>query len=93
MLNGLEPWRLDPNVIWDRLALGLDLFGPYADWLWIMLVFWTAAAISLWFYIAWQQRRSDREYLAYVSRQLPLLRRIARQRAREVGYSRRTDRF
>ena len=43
LLNGLEPWRLDPNVIWDRLALGLDLFGPYADWLWIMLVFWTAA--------------------------------------------------
>ncbi len=92
-MNGLEAWRLDLDVIRDRLALGLDLFGAHADWLWVLVVFWMAAAITLWFYSSWQQRRADRVYLAYASRQLPLLRRIARQRAQEVAFSRRTDRF
>lgn len=92
-MNGLEAWRPDPNAILDRLAQGLDLFGSHADWLWALLAFWAVAAISLWIYTALQQRRSDREYLAYASRQLPLLRRIARQRAQEVAFSRRTDRF
>lgn len=92
-MNGLEAWRPDLDVIWDRLALGLELFGPYTNWLWVILVFWVTATTSLWFYTSWQQRRSDREYLAYASRQLPMLRRIARQRAQEVAYSRRTDRF
>ena len=92
-MNGLETWRLNLDVFWDRLAGGLDLFGPYANWLWAIPIFWAAAAILIWVYTAWQQRRSDREYLAYASRQLPLLRRIARQRAQEVAFSRRTDRF
>ncbi len=92
-MNGLEAWRLDLDGIGDRLAMGLDLFGPYTNWLWVALVFWVAAAVTLLVYTSWQQRRSDREYLAYASRQLPLLRRLARQRAQEVAFSRRTDRF
>ena len=92
-MNGLEAWRLDVNIIWERLALGLDQFGPYADWLWALPAFWAAAAISLWFYANWQQQKSDRAYLAYASRHLSLFRRIARQRAQEVTYGRRIDRF
>lgn len=92
-MNGLEAWRLDLAVIWDHLALGLGMFGPHTNWLWVILVFWVVAGTSLWFYTSWQQSRSDRAYLAYASRQLPVLRRIARQRAQEVAYSRRSDRF
>jgi|GEM_PF-5401397 len=92
-MNGLETWRVDLSVMGDRLAEGLDLFGPYATWLWLIPVYWLIASISVWLYANWQQSRSDRAYLAYASRQLPLLRRIARQRAHEVAFSRRTDRF
>ncbi|MGI9510062.1 MAG: hypothetical protein ACR2QJ_12030 [Geminicoccaceae bacterium] len=82
-----------PDIIWDRLALGLQQFGSYSDWFLAIPVLWVAVAISLWLYSSWQQRRSDRAYLAFASRNLPVLRRIARQRAREVAFSRRTDRF
>lgn len=92
-MNSLEAWRPDFDDIWDRMAMGLELFGPHANWLWVILIFWVTAATSLWFYTNWQQSRSDRKYLAYASRQLPMLRRIARQRAQEVAFSRRTDRF
>ena len=92
-MNLAESWRFDLDAVWERLALGLDLFGPYADWLWAMPALWAFAVLSIWCRMAWQQRRSDRAYLAYASRQLPMLRRIARQRAQEVAFSRRTDRF
>ena len=92
-MDSLEALRLDVDGIRERLALGLDLFGPYADWLWAFPAYWAIAAFSLWLYSDWQQRRSDRAYLAYASRNLSLLRRIARQRAQEVGYFRRSDRF
>ncbi|MGI9500533.1 MAG: hypothetical protein ACR2P3_10870 [Geminicoccaceae bacterium] len=92
-MNATEAWRFDLNVIWEGLMLGLDLFGPYADWLWAIPMMWAIAAVSLWMFMAWQQQRSDRAYLAYTSRNLPLLRRIARQRALEVAHSRRSDRF
>lgn len=92
-MNGLESWRIDLGAIADQLALGLDLFGPHATWLWLVPVYWAIASISVWFFTNRQQRRSDRAYLDYASRQLPVLRRIARQRAQEVAFSRRTDRF
>lgn len=92
-MGGLEAWRLDVNIIWERLALGLDLFGPYAEWLWALPAFWAFAAVSMWFYSAWQQQKSDRAYLDYASRNLSLFQRIARQRAREVSSSRTYDRF
>jgi hypothetical protein len=92
-MNDLEALSLHLQSVWERLALGLDLFGPYASWMWAMPVLWALTGLSLWAYMSWQRRRSDRAYLAYASRQLPLLRRIARQRAREVAFSRRTDRF
>ena len=92
-MNGLESWRVDLGVIVDRLALGLDLFGPYATWLWLVPLYWAIASVSIWFYMNRQQRRSDRAYLDFASHQLPVLRRIARQRAQEVAFSRRTDRF
>jgi len=92
-MQGIESWRIDPSVIGDRLALGLDLFGPYATWLWLIPIYWMIGSLLVWVYMNRQQYRSDRAYLDYASRQLPLLRRIARQRAQEVGFSRRSDRF
>lgn len=88
-MNGFEAWRVDPGFLWDRLMLGIELFGPYADWLWAAPALWAITVISLWAYLAFQQRRSDRAYLAYASRHLPMLRRIAKHRAQEVVYSRR----
>ena len=92
-MQGLESWRLDLNTFSDRLALGLDLFGPFATWLWLVPLYWVIGTVLVWLYMNRQQRRSDRAYLDYASRQLPVLRRIARQRAQEVAFSRRTDRF
>ena len=92
-MNDLESWRVDLGVIVDRLALGLDLFGPHATWLWLVPAYWAIASIAVWFYMNRQQRRSDRAYLDFASQQLPVLRRIAQQRAHEVAFSRRTDRF
>ncbi|MEZ5935302.1 MAG: hypothetical protein R3F54_25925 [Alphaproteobacteria bacterium] len=92
-MNDLQALSFHLDAVLDRLALGLDLFGPYAPWLWTMPALWAITGISLWAYTSWQQRRSDRAYLAYASRQLPLLRRIAQRRAREVASARRTDRF
>lgn len=92
MMN-VEAWRLDPSLLGDRLALGLDLFGPYASWLWVMPLVWMTTLISLWLYLGWQQRRSDRAFLAYASRNLPLLQKIARHRAHEVVRARSHDPF
>lgn len=92
-MNDLDAWRFDLGVVTDRLELGIELFGPYAGWLWAIPAVWAFTAISLWLYVSWQQREIDRKYLAYASRQLPLLSRIARQRAREVVLSRRFDRL
>jgi hypothetical protein len=91
-MKDLDALGLHLDAVLDRLALGLDLFGPYGPWLWATALLWAITAISLWTYAAWQRRRSDRTYLAYASRQLPLMRRIARQRAREVMAARRFDR-
>ena len=92
-MDGIEEWRLDLDGVVDNLALGLDLFGPYAEWLLYIPAFWAAAVLMIWTLTSWQRRQSDRAYLDYASRQLPILRRIAKQRAQEVGYSRRSDRF
>lgn len=89
----LERWRVDWGALGDQFVSGIDRFGPYADWLWAMPILWIAATFLIWLYMMRQRRRADRAYLAYVSRQLPVLRRIARQRAQEVAFSRRTDRF
>lgn len=89
----LESWRPDWGTMGDQLVSGIDRFGPYADWLWAMPILWVSATILIWVYTARQRRRADLAYLAYASRQLPVLRRIARQRAQEVAFSRRTDRF
>ena len=93
----LEPWvhwRFDLDFLLSRLALGLDLFGPYEPLLWAMLAFWVSAAILLWARISHEQRQSDRDYLAYVSRRLPTLGHLARERAREVtSASRLNDRL
>ncbi|MEM7042334.1 MAG: hypothetical protein AAF543_05945 [Pseudomonadota bacterium] len=89
----LDIWRFDINAVGERLALGLDMFGPYATWLWIMPVIWMVTLISLWLYMGWQQRQSDRAFLAYASRNLPLLQQIARHRAHEVSRSRTYDPF
>lgn len=88
----LEFWRLDAEAIIEGLALGIELFGPYADWLWLMPAVWATTAISLWLYTSWRQRRADRAYLDYASHNLHLLRRIAKQRAEEVTYFGRYDR-
>jgi hypothetical protein len=80
------------NVI-ERMAEGIDLFGDYATWLWMAPAIWGGTAILLWFYMGWLERRRDRAYLAYVSRNLPLLQRIAKQRAIEVVHDRRMQRM
>lgn len=92
-MNVLETWRLDLDGIQAHLAKGIDLFGSYTDWLLVIPMFWAITLISLWAYMSRRQRRSDRAYLTYASRNLSLLRRLARQRADEVAFSRRTDRF
>ena len=89
----LEIWRFDIDAVGDRLTLGLELFGPYASWLWAAPVVWIATLLSLWLYIGWQNRRSDRAFLAYASRNLPVLQKIARHRAHEVVRSRTYDPF
>ncbi len=86
-MHAMDGWRFDPGFVLERLALGLDLFGPYADWLWFIPAFWAASLVSLWLYTSWQQRESDRAYLDYASRNLPILRRLARHRAQEVALS------
>ena len=91
-MNTLGELSLNLTFIMDRLALGLDLFGPLAPLIWSMIAFWITIGLSLWAYAAWQQHLSDRAYLAYVARHLPLLRRVAEQRVHEIGSSRRTDR-
>jgi hypothetical protein len=86
-MNGIDPWRIDLRYVIDQLALGLDLFGPYAAWLWVMPAIWAATGLFLWAHVAWRRRQADRAYLAYVSRNLPLLRKIAKQRAKEAAYA------
>ena len=86
-LDLLEPWvywRFDIDFFVGRLALGLDLFGPYGPWLWAVPACWAIAVILFWNSMAREQRQGDREYLAYVSRRLPELGHLARERAREV---------
>ena len=90
-MQPLEAWRVDLSILIDRLTLGLEMFGPYADWLWMIPAIWVITAISLWWLMAQQRREADRAYLAYASRNLSLLRRLAKQRAREVSYPRRYD--
>jgi hypothetical protein len=90
-MPSLEVWRLDAGAFWDRLMSGLDLFGPYAAWLWVIPAAWAVTAISLWLFMMRQQRKADRAYLTYASRNLSLLRRLAKQRAREVSYGRQHD--
>jgi len=92
-MNVIDGLPTDMTTLADRLALGMDLWGSYASWVWFVLAFWLMAGLSLWIYAAWRQYQSDQAYLAYVSRNLPILRRVAKQRAYEVGYSRRADRF
>jgi hypothetical protein len=92
-MNTVERAPLDLSIVMDRLALGLDLFGPFAPLIWSVITFWVTIGLSLWAYAAWQQHLSDRAYLAYVARHLPILRRIAEQRVCEIGASRRNDRF
>jgi hypothetical protein len=89
----LEALHVDLDAIFKHLILGLELFGPYADWLWVIPAIWVVTAMSLWFYMMRQQREADRAYLAYASRNLSLLRRLAKQRAREVSFPRRYDRW
>ncbi len=92
-MQSLEAWRFDVGALIDRLILGLELFGPYADWLWVIPAVWAVTAMSLWLFTMRQQREADRAYLAYASRNLSLLRRLAKQRAREVSYLGRHDRW
>lgn len=91
-MNGISGWQHDLSLLLDRLGLGLNMFGPYADWFWVVPAFWAVALPVLWLYTDWQQSQSDRAFLAYASRQLPLLRHVARQRAQEVALSKRIDR-
>ena len=92
-MTDFEIWFVDFEPILAKLASGLDLFGVHAAWLWAIPACWAVTLMLLWIYTSWRQRQSDRAYLAYASRNLSLLRRIARQRADEVAFSRRTDRF
>ncbi|MDH3658892.1 MAG: hypothetical protein OEU92_02500 [Alphaproteobacteria bacterium] len=90
----LEPWvywRFDLDFILNRLAIGLDLFGPYGSWLWAVPAYLAIAAILVRGSVAREQRRSDCAYLAYVSRRLPTLGHLARVRAREVSDIRRRE--
>lgn len=91
-MDGIDGWHLALPEILDRLVLGVDLFGTHAPWLLTAPVLWLITVISLWMYLAWQERRRDRTYLAYVSRNLPLFRRIAKQRSSEVLYVRGLER-
>ncbi|MEL6964672.1 MAG: hypothetical protein AAFO01_18115 [Pseudomonadota bacterium] len=90
-MQPFEAWRFDVNILIDRLTLGLEMFGPYADWLWMIPAIWIMTIISLWYLMLHRRRQADRAYLAYASRNLSLLRRLAKQRAREVSYPKRYD--
>lgn len=92
-MNGVDGLGLDPGFALDRLALGLDLFGTQADWIWYMLAFWAVAAMLLLVADTLQQRRRDQAYLSYVAENLPEFCRLARLRAREVNARRRVERF
>ena len=90
-MQSLEAWRFDVGTVFDRLVLGLELFGPHAGWLWLFPAVWVVTTISLWFFMMRRQREADRVYLAYASRNLSILGTLAKRRAREVTLARRHD--
>jgi hypothetical protein len=72
------------SKILDRLAVGYDMFGQYALWLWLLPPIWGVAASLMWMQADADEEARERLYVAEAERNLPSLRELAKARSIEI---------
>jgi hypothetical protein len=70
--------------ITDRLALGYEMFGDHAIWIWALPPVWGIAASLIWMKMERYDEERDRFYVANAERNLPRLKELSKERSTEV---------
>lgn len=78
--------------IMDCLALGVEMFGDRAIWLWLLPPVWGIAVCMIWNNMESEEEERDRVYVANAEQNLPRLRELLKQRSTEILEVRAIDR-
>ena len=76
----------------DRLALGVEMFGSHAVWIWLLPPIWLIAACLIWASMERKREALDDIYVAKAERNLPRLNELFKQRSTEILEVRAVDR-
>jgi len=72
------------SEVLDGLALGIEMFGNHAIWLWLLPPIWGIAACMIWNTMQSEEEQLDRLYAAKAEQNLPRLRELRKERSTEI---------
>ncbi|MGI9492094.1 MAG: hypothetical protein ACR2QF_06820 [Geminicoccaceae bacterium] len=72
------------SEVMDQLALGVEMFGDHAFWLWILPLIWGIAGCMIWNTMQSEKEALERVYVANAEQNLPRLKELVKQRSTEI---------